>query len=54
MRYRLSSLLALMVCAMTPAGHDSITAAAKWVDDADLTGRSSQDPRYARRARHRP
>jgi predicted transposase YbfD/YdcC len=29
-RYRLSSLLALLVCAMTPAGHDSITAAAEW------------------------
>nr|WTB28307.1 ISAs1 family transposase [Streptomyces sp. NBC_00830]WTB28595.1 ISAs1 family transposase [Streptomyces sp. NBC_00830]WTB35774.1 ISAs1 family transposase [Streptomyces sp. NBC_00830] len=29
-RYQLSSLLALMVCAMTPAGHDSITAAAEW------------------------
>ncbi len=29
-RYRLSSLLALMVCAMTPSGHDSITAAAEW------------------------
>ncbi|MGI5135422.1 ISAs1 family transposase [Streptomyces sp. CA-106110] len=29
-RYRLSSLLALAVCAMTPAGHDSITAAAEW------------------------
>jgi hypothetical protein len=29
-RYRLSSLLALVVCAMTPAGHDSITAAAEW------------------------
>lgn len=30
MRYRLSSLLALVVCAMTHAGHDSITAAAEW------------------------
>lgn len=30
MRYRVSSLLALVVCAMTPAGHDSITAAAEW------------------------
>ncbi len=30
MRYRLASLLALVVCAMTPAGHDSITAAAEW------------------------
>ncbi len=30
MRYRLSSLLALGVCAMTPAGHDSITTAAQW------------------------
>lgn len=30
MRYRLSSLPALVVCAMTPAGHDSITAAAEW------------------------
>ncbi len=30
MRYRLSSLLALVVCAMTPSGHDSITAAAEW------------------------
>ncbi|WP_345128457.1 ISAs1 family transposase, partial [Streptomyces chiangmaiensis] len=29
-RYRLPSLLALVVCAMTPAGHDSITAAAEW------------------------
>jgi hypothetical protein len=29
-RYRLSSLLALVVCAMTPAGHDSVTAAAEW------------------------
>src|SRR4051794_29133712 len=29
-RYRLASLLALVVCAMTPAGHDSITAAAEW------------------------
>ncbi|MFE4755008.1 ISAs1 family transposase [Streptomyces mirabilis] len=29
-RYRLSSLLALVVCAMTAAGHDSITAAAEW------------------------
>lgn len=29
-RYRLSSLLALVVCAMTPSGHDSITAAAEW------------------------
>ncbi len=29
-RYRLPSLLALMVCAMTPAGHASITAAAEW------------------------
>jgi hypothetical protein len=29
-RYRRSSLLALVVCAMTPAGHDSITAAAEW------------------------
>ncbi|MET8405771.1 transposase family protein [Streptomyces sp900116325] len=28
-RYRLSSLLALVVCAMTPAGHDSVTAAAE-------------------------
>ncbi|GGJ02494.1 hypothetical protein GCM10010121_011130 [Streptomyces brasiliensis] len=30
MRYRLSFLLALVVCAMMPAGHDSITAAAEW------------------------
>lgn len=30
MRYRLSSLLALVVCAMTPAGHDLVTAAAEW------------------------
>lgn len=30
MRYRLASLLALVVCAMTPAGHDSVTAAAEW------------------------
>ena len=30
MSYRLSSLPALVVCAMTPAGHDSIAAAAKW------------------------
>ncbi|MFF4519638.1 hypothetical protein [Streptomyces mirabilis] len=30
MRYRISSLLALVVCAMTAAGHDSITAAAEW------------------------
>lgn len=30
MRYRLSSVLALVVCAMTPSGHDSITAAAEW------------------------
>jgi hypothetical protein len=29
-RYRLSSLLALVVCAMTPSDHDSITAAAEW------------------------
>jgi len=29
-RYRLSSLSALVVCVMTPAGHDSITAAAEW------------------------
>lgn len=29
-RYRLSSLLALVVCVRTPAGHDSITAAAEW------------------------
>lgn len=29
-RYRLSSLLALLVRAMTTAGHDSITAAAEW------------------------
>ncbi|MFF0009787.1 ISAs1 family transposase [Streptomyces tibetensis] len=29
-RYRLSSVLALVVCAMTPSGHDSITAAAEW------------------------
>jgi len=29
-RYRLSSLPALLVSAMTPAGHDSITAAAEW------------------------
>lgn len=29
-RYRLSSLLASVVCAMTPSGHDSITAAAEW------------------------
>ncbi|MEW2051974.1 ISAs1 family transposase [Streptomyces sp. NPDC005476] len=29
-RYRISSLLALVVCAMTAAGHDSITAAAEW------------------------
>jgi len=28
-RYRLSSLLAPVVCAMTPAGHDSVTAAAE-------------------------
>lgn len=28
-RYRVSSLLALVVCAMTAAGHDSITAAAQ-------------------------
>ncbi|WP_338673841.1 ISAs1 family transposase [Streptomyces sp. SCSIO 30461] len=33
-RYRLSSLLALVVCAMTPAGHDSITAAAEWCQRA--------------------
>ena len=30
MRYRISSLLALVVCAMTTAGHNSITAAAEW------------------------
>lgn len=30
MRYRTSSLLALVVCAMTAAGHNSITAAAEW------------------------
>jgi predicted transposase YbfD/YdcC len=29
-RYRLPSLLALVVCAMTSAGHDSISAAAEW------------------------
>ncbi|MCX4826994.1 ISAs1 family transposase [Streptomyces sp. NBC_01142] len=29
-RYRISSLLALVICAMTAAGHDSITAAAEW------------------------
>ncbi|MFD9286551.1 transposase family protein, partial [Streptomyces mirabilis] len=29
-RYPLSSLLALVVFAMTPAGHDSVTAAAEW------------------------
>ncbi|MDH6218927.1 hypothetical protein M2283_006261 [Streptomyces pseudovenezuelae] len=29
-RYQLSSLLALVVCAMTPSGHDLITAAAEW------------------------
>ncbi|MEU3051586.1 ISAs1 family transposase [Streptomyces sp. NPDC006984] len=33
-RYRVSSLLALVVCAMTPAGHDSITAAAEWCQRA--------------------
>jgi predicted transposase YbfD/YdcC len=30
MRSRLPSLVAPVVCAMTPAGHDSITAAAEW------------------------
>lgn len=30
MRYRLSSLLTLVVCAMTPRGHESITATAEW------------------------
>jgi hypothetical protein len=30
LRYRISSLLALVVCAMTAAGHDSVTAAAEW------------------------
>lgn len=34
-RCRLSSLLALAVCAMTPAGHGSITAAAEWCKRAD-------------------
>jgi hypothetical protein len=29
-RYRLFSLLAPVVCAITPASHDSITAAAVW------------------------
>lgn len=33
-RYRLSSLLAVVVCAMTAAGHDSITAAAEWCQRA--------------------
>jgi hypothetical protein len=37
-RYRLASLLALVVCAMTPAGHDSITAAAEWCRRAALEG----------------
>lgn len=30
LRYALPSLLALAVCAMTPAGNDSLTAAAEW------------------------
>jgi predicted transposase YbfD/YdcC len=33
-RYRLSALLALTVCAMTPAGNDSLTAAAEWCQRA--------------------
>ncbi len=44
-RYRLSSLPALVVCAMTPAGHDSITAAAQrpgnWPPSACPATRSS-------------
>nr|WTB33817.1 ISAs1 family transposase [Streptomyces sp. NBC_00830]WTB35162.1 ISAs1 family transposase [Streptomyces sp. NBC_00830] len=34
LRYALPSLLALAVCAMTPTGHDSITAAAEWCQRA--------------------
>ncbi|MGI5143819.1 ISAs1 family transposase [Streptomyces sp. CA-106110] len=37
-RYRLASLLALVVCAITPAGHDSITAAAEWCKRAAPEG----------------
>jgi predicted transposase YbfD/YdcC len=33
-RYSLPSLLALAVCAMTPAGNDSLTAAAEWCQRA--------------------
>lgn len=33
-RFALSSLLALAVCAMTPAGNDSLTAAAEWCQRA--------------------
>ncbi|MFF3878955.1 transposase family protein [Streptomyces sp. NPDC001978] len=32
--FSLASLLALAVCAMTPAGHDSLTAAAEWCQRA--------------------
>jgi predicted transposase YbfD/YdcC len=34
LRYGLPSLLALAVCAMTPAGNDSLTAAAEWCQRA--------------------
>jgi hypothetical protein len=34
LRYRLSPLLALVARAMTPAGNDSITAAAEWCERA--------------------
>lgn len=34
LRYALPSLLALAVCAMTPAGNDSLTAAAEWCQRA--------------------
>lgn len=36
-RYRLASLLAIGVCAMTASGHDSLAAIAEWVRPTDKT-----------------
>ena len=54
-RYRLSSLPALMVCA-TPAGHDSNTAAAKWCRRAapeELAAFGAADGRHGQDRSHR-
>jgi len=51
-RYRLATLLAIGVCALSASGHDSLAAVAEWARRADQdveSARFSPHPRFTRR-----